>query len=124
MMFANTEDDPALTLIDWQLIHYGPGVCDISYFFIFSLPVNLRRQAERELLQLYHAALVEHGVTDYSFEQCWQDYRLSFFKSSELMVNIVEGIHLHTEHGRAWQSMAEHGRAWQRSSRSCASAFA
>jgi hypothetical protein len=32
-----------------------------------------------KLLQVYHAALVENGVTDYSFEQCMADYRLAMF---------------------------------------------
>ena len=28
-------------------------------------------------MQRYHHALVEGGVGDYPFEQCWEDYRLA-----------------------------------------------
>jgi len=93
-LFANSDNDPAHTVLDWQGIHYGPGVVDVSYFFILSLPVSLRRQAERDLLQSYHATLVAHDVTDYTFEQCWQDYRLSFFRAFETVVNFAASLDL------------------------------
>ena len=32
---------------------------------------------EHDLVRAYHGALVEHGVRDYSFEACWEDYRLA-----------------------------------------------
>lgn len=29
------------------------------------------------VLRAYHQKLLEHGVTDYSFDQCFDDYRIS-----------------------------------------------
>jgi hypothetical protein len=35
------------------------------------------RGLEARLLERYHAGLCTHGVTDYSLERLWEDYRLS-----------------------------------------------
>ncbi|MEM7116497.1 MAG: hypothetical protein AAF614_28940 [Chloroflexota bacterium] len=51
-----------------------------------NLKIDLRRQAEHHLLQLYHRTLVDHGVQAYSFEQCLADYRLSFFFRVHILV--------------------------------------
>jgi hypothetical protein len=34
-----------------------------------------RRSHERALVDHDHAALIRHGVRDYSRERCWNDYR-------------------------------------------------
>jgi hypothetical protein len=36
-----------------------------------------RARLEARLLERYHAGLCTHGVTDYSLERLWEDYRLS-----------------------------------------------
>jgi hypothetical protein len=36
-----------------------------------------RRQFEIPLLRRYHARLVEYGVKNYTWDECWRDYRLS-----------------------------------------------
>lgn len=102
MMFANDTGDPELTVFDWQLIKYGPGVCDLSYFLILCLPVSLRRQVEHDLLHAYHEVLLANGVDDYSLAACWRDYRLSFFHSFDLLTGVVEGFDMTGEHGRSF----------------------
>jgi hypothetical protein len=37
----------------------------------------VRRSCEETLVKRYHDALVGYGVSGYSFEQCWDDYRRS-----------------------------------------------
>ena len=89
VMFGASKDDPELTVIDWQGCSLGPGPRDIGYFLIASLPVRQRREAEKRLLQRYHTILVEQGVSDYGFAQCWRDYRLSFFRNLNILVFMV-----------------------------------
>ncbi len=62
-------------VIDWQIVIKGLGAFDLAYMLAGSLSVENRRAAEHELVRLYHAKLVEGGVKDYSFEDCWNDYR-------------------------------------------------
>jgi hypothetical protein len=72
--------DPApggvpVAVVDWQLCTDGPGMHDVAYFIGAGLVVDERRSAEADLVHLYHAALIDAGVSDYGFDQCWQEYR-------------------------------------------------
>ena len=68
------DDDGSIVVIDWQSISQGGGVADVGYFLSQNLSTEDRRAFEPELLRAYHDALVENGVTDYSFEQLLADY--------------------------------------------------
>lgn len=61
--------------LDWQTLALGPGMTDVSYFLSAGLSPKLRRQNERELVQLYLDELRRLGVQDYGFDQAWHDYR-------------------------------------------------
>jgi hypothetical protein len=67
--------DAPLAVIDWQISFRGRGVFDVAYFTSGTLPPDERKAKERDLLHMYHDILTERGVKDYSFEQCWEDYR-------------------------------------------------
>ena len=76
MFFPEREGDP-ITVIDFQLMARGRGPYDIAYFASQSLDVEQRRATERELVGRYHDTLVAAGVRDYSFDDCFEDYRLA-----------------------------------------------
>ncbi|MBB1019266.1 aminoglycoside phosphotransferase family protein [Dietzia sp. DQ11-71] len=59
---------------DWQTLTVGLPGRDLGGFLGSSLDVPDRRAAERGIVADYHRALLGHGVTDYSPEQCWDDY--------------------------------------------------
>ena len=67
--------DDHVSVVDWQICGLGRGPYDIAYFLSQSMQPELRKQHERELVERYHATLVESGVTGYSFDDCWTDYR-------------------------------------------------
>ncbi|MCX2931936.1 phosphotransferase [Mycobacterium sp. CVI_P3] len=76
MLFGTADSAPALTVIDWQASRLGPPLLDPAFYLGSCLSVSDRRDHELELLRDYHAGLVAHGVTDYSWNRCWDDYRL------------------------------------------------
>lgn len=76
MFFPQTAGDP-VTSIDWQLTSHGRGPYDVGYFTSQSLPVEQRRETEEALLRRYHERLVAGGVRDYSFDDCFEDYRVA-----------------------------------------------
>ena len=76
MFFPEREGDP-ITIIDWQLMSRGRGPYDVAYFMSQSIDVELRREHERALVKRYHDGLVAGGVRDYSFDDCFEDYRLA-----------------------------------------------
>jgi hypothetical protein len=77
MFFGDGKTAPAFAVIDWQISARGGGIFDVAYFLSGTLPSDERKATERDLVRLYHDTLTKHGVSGYSLEQCWEDYRLS-----------------------------------------------
>ena len=75
LFFASPQGGPDFGVIDWQISAKGGGIFDVAYFVCGTLEPAERKATERDLVKLYHDTLVEHGVKNYSFEQCWDDYR-------------------------------------------------
>lgn len=62
-------------IIDWHQYRCWWGPKDIVGLINRCLAPQQYHQAER-LLRAYYEQLLEHGVTNYSWEECRQDYRL------------------------------------------------
>jgi aminoglycoside/choline kinase family phosphotransferase len=75
-MFFGREGAPyRLAVIDWQVPNRGPAGYDLAYFVSGSMPPEQRRAHESELIEWYHAALLESGVRDYPLAMLRDDYR-------------------------------------------------
>jgi hypothetical protein len=70
-----------LTVVDWQTVQLGVGASDVAYFLGNAFDAAVRRQSEESLVQRYHEGLLGYGVTGYSAEECWDDYRRSSYAS-------------------------------------------
>ena len=66
-------------VVDWQTVGWGPAMTDASYFLGSGLSIEDRRAHEQDLLGEYHAALLAHGVKEFSWEHCWEEYRRQSF---------------------------------------------
>ncbi len=77
LFFATPEGGAPLTVIDWQIMSISRGAFDFAYFLNGTLPPAERQAHESDLIKLYHDTLVANGVTGYTFDQCWEDYRIS-----------------------------------------------
>ncbi|WP_028602660.1 phosphotransferase family protein [Ottowia thiooxydans] len=64
-------------LIDWDGWHLGVGVWDLAYMMATQWDRDVRQRFEIPLLERYHAALIDAGVTAYSREALQNDYRLA-----------------------------------------------
>lgn len=61
---------------NWSLTSWL-GVYDLAYAIVLDWEIEQRRQFEIPILSHYHAQLIQRGVTNYSWEQLYDDYRLS-----------------------------------------------
>jgi ecdysteroid kinase len=61
---------------DWSLTTWL-GVYDLAYPMVLGWDVEIRRRFEKPILEHYHKQLLKHGVSGYSWEQLFYDYRLS-----------------------------------------------
>ncbi|WP_040800484.1 hypothetical protein [Nocardia higoensis] len=67
-------------LLDWQVIHSGPGLREVSYLLTHSTPTEVRRGNEESLLRLYLETLREYGVAEPpSFDEAWTALRFFVF---------------------------------------------
>ncbi len=72
--------DHQVTVVDWQTVDYlNPGR-DLAYFLGNSLTVDVRRDAELELVRGYVDELARQGIVGYTFEDAVQDMRSGTFQ--------------------------------------------
>jgi hypothetical protein len=74
LMFPEHGD--GVVALDWQTLAIGPPGRDLAYFLATSVLVDDRRAHESALVAEYLDELRRLGVEDYSFDQCFADYRL------------------------------------------------
>jgi Ecdysteroid kinase-like family len=66
-----------IRLIDWDSWRIGRAAADLAYMMAVHWYPERRARLEAPLLERYHAGLSARGVTGYSLEHLWEDYRLS-----------------------------------------------
>ena len=86
------DGEPSLAVVDWQLVTAARPVLDLARFLVGYLDTAERRRHENRLLEIYHSVLTEHGVTDYSLEQCGDDYRMALVMPAS---RLATGVGLH-----------------------------
>lgn len=87
LLFGDPEGEDDLCVLDWQGVSRGSGLRDLAYFVGQSLTVDLRREIEDDLLRLYHDTLGRNGVSDYGYQQCYDDYRMGLLAALWIPVN-------------------------------------
>jgi thiamine kinase-like enzyme len=68
--------EPEIGFLDWAVVSRGPGVRDVAYYLSNSMPTELRRAHERDLLARYRAGLVAAGVAAPDPDALWRRYSL------------------------------------------------
>lgn len=66
-----------IVVVDWQLTMWGLGAYDIARLVGGSIRAAERGGHHEEIVECWHQSLVAGGVTGYSRDQAWHDYRLS-----------------------------------------------
>lgn len=65
------------SIIDWNMWDIGRGTDDLAYMMGLHWYPERRARLEEPLLRRYFAQLMARGVSDYSWDMLWDDYRLS-----------------------------------------------
>jgi hypothetical protein len=73
-------DSGSVWALDWQTLSLALPARDLAYLLGTSLPVEDRWSCEHDLVAAYHQALVDHGVSSYALEECWEDYRYAMLQ--------------------------------------------
>jgi hypothetical protein len=100
ILFAAQEGRLPVAVVDWELTSVGHGAHDVARLLGGSLPIERRRAEEQSILRRYHAALVDYGVAAYSFEQCFDDYRISMLDCLVRALIVVGMMEIRPAHTR------------------------
>jgi thiamine kinase-like enzyme len=76
-LYPHDADKDKVYLIDWQSWGIGIGTDDLAYMIALHWYPERRRAMERALISRYHQELMRHGVANYTWPECWFDYRVS-----------------------------------------------
>lgn len=74
---------------DWSLTTWL-GVYDLAYALVLDWEIDTRRRLEIPVLRRYHQQLLHRGVSGYSWQRLWDDYRLC----------VAMGVYIATEYCR------------------------
>jgi hypothetical protein len=67
--------DATALIFDWHLWHVDAPMKDLAYMIAMNWYPSRRAALEEELLRRYHDGLLSCGVANYSWEDCWLEYR-------------------------------------------------
>ena len=70
------DSDNPIVIYDWALARIGRGPVDLAFPLGVYVDTELHRKIEKDILVSYHKRLLEKGVSDYTFDECWDDYRV------------------------------------------------
>lgn len=97
LLFGTSEGGPPVGVVDWQTVYHGAAVTDLAYFLGASLPSEVRRANEVELVRLYREGMAARGVV-MDENELWAEYRL-FTMSGLLMAVVASMIVQQTDRG-------------------------
>ena len=63
-------------LFDWQTWGIGVGCQDLAYMIGLFFYPDYRHLMEIDIIKRYHNELLKLGIKDYSWDDCWYDYKL------------------------------------------------
>lgn len=86
------EEGAPFAVVDWQFTSRGIGVWDVAYFLSESLLPANRRRVEMALLRDYHQALLAQGIKGYSFDACYDDYRMALLQRHTALVSTIAAM--------------------------------
>lgn len=104
ILFGVAPDHYPIALVDWQGIIISKGAHDLAYLLTQNVQTDVRREHERRLIGSYCDQLAAHGVTGYTHDQCWDDYKLAALWLFEYAIIIGGGLDPANDRGSAFMS--------------------
>ena len=88
-IFFESERGGQFAVFDWQTVGAGNGGNDLARIIVTGLDTGQREAADGRLIKLYHSLLLEHGVTEYTFQDCYDGFRFGLLTT--LAINVIAG---------------------------------
>jgi len=85
-LYPHNPRKDSVRMIDWQFCNVGLGANDLAFMIAPHWAPNRRRSLSGRFIRRYHRELVKRGVENYSWDDCWYDYRVSVIDNLYLPV--------------------------------------
>jgi hypothetical protein len=86
-IFLESERGGRFAVFDWQSVSAASGGNDLARIIVTGLDTAQGEASDRRLIELYHSLLLEHGVKEYPFQDCYDDFRRGLVAS--LVIGLV-----------------------------------
>jgi len=87
-------------IFDWHLWHLDLGARDLAFLLALGGFAEPRPELEDRFLRVYHSSLVSNGVSSYTYDQLYEDYRVSAVRN----LNIPVIFWSQGKHESTWQT--------------------
>lgn len=86
LLYPLDMDKHRVRLFDWQLWHVDVGARDLAFMIALGGYSERRAAMEQHLMRRYYDSLIEYGVSNYTWDDCWNDYRWSALRNLNVPV--------------------------------------
>lgn len=86
LLYPREMDKHRVRIFDWQLWHVDVGARDMAFMIALGGYAERRTAMEKNLMRRYYDSLTAHGVRNYTWEDCWHDYRWSAVRNLNIPV--------------------------------------
>ena len=97
-------DGDGVTAVTWNYTGRFHGAVDVAFFIPYAFSTEERHENEQLLLRTYHNALLENGVSNFSYDQFLEHYRLGLLRGLVFFVIGDENIDLEVSEGETWNT--------------------
>lgn len=104
LFFGQTPDHHPLVILDWQGPLRGRSMHDVAHLLCQNTQTEVRRNHERELIERYVDGLAANGVSDYGFDDAWDDYHLAVLYLWAYVVVVSGTLEVGNDRALAWMS--------------------
>ena len=91
-IFFESESGGRFAVFDWQTVSAASGGNDLARIIVLGLNIAQREASDGRLTELYHSLLLEHGVKEYSYQDCYDDFRRGMLLS--LALNVIAAANI------------------------------
>ncbi|HVF48468.1 MAG TPA: hypothetical protein VNA19_00195 [Pyrinomonadaceae bacterium] len=86
LLYPRESSGERVRLFDWHLWHVDVGARDLAFMIALGWYPERRAALERRLVRRYHESLLAHGVGNYTWSDCWNDYRWAAIRNLNIPV--------------------------------------
>jgi aminoglycoside/choline kinase family phosphotransferase len=104
LMFGTKPEHSALAAIDFQGALRCKGIQDVAYLLSHNMDIAECRANEARLVELWRSTLEANGVTGYTREQAWDDYKRAVLYLWVYVAVISGTLDPSNERGKAFMS--------------------